>query len=292
MLLIAGLIMGPAHAQEFMTPVSEFPVDHQAKVIIDASYTEIEIEEWNKNRVEVQGVMKVEGLSESEAKSIFDSWAIETDKKGNTVEITANSDSFGNEFFFIHNDKYLGNVVVDIPEISAHVLEALDSLHVMLPEISDFSDIDYNFDFNTNLDYESLNFDYEKFKNNSAYLKEWQERNKEQLERLKQELKESHLEMAEKHKEMEKQIIVIQEQAWAKAEREVEQQAREIERQAKMAEKEAREVEKEVMKRQTEIQKILAERQKIKVKRILKVKMPKNAKLEMDVDYCKITTVN
>jgi len=59
-----------------------------------------------------------------------------------------------------------------------------------------------------------------------------------------------------------------------------------------MTERLAREVEKEVMKRQTEIQKILAERQKIKVKRTLKVKMPKNAKLEMDVDYCKITTVN
>ena len=292
MLLLAGLGLGLIHAQEFKTPVSEFSVNHQATVIIDASYTEIEIEEWNKNRIEVQGVMNVEGLSESEAKNIFESWAIETEKKGNTVEITANSDSFGNEFFFIHNDKYLGNVVVDVPEISAHVLEALDSIHVVLPEISEFPDVEYNFDFNPNLDYESLSFDYEEFKKNSAYLKEWQERNKEQLQRLKEELKENHLEMAERHKEMEKQIIVIREEARAQAEKQIEKQAKEIERQARMAEKQAREVEKEVMKRQSEIQKILEERQKIKVKRTLKIKMPKNAKLEMDVDYCKITTVN
>lgn len=291
-LLIAGLGFGLAHAQEFKTPVSEFQVANEAKVIIDASYTEIEIEEWNKNRIEVQGVMHVEGLSESEAKNIFDSWEIITEKRGNTVEITANSDSFGNEFFFIHNDKYLGNVVVDIPEISAHVLEALDSIHVVLPEISDFPDIEYNFDFSTNLDYESLSFDYEEFKNNSAYLKEWQERNKEQLQRMKEELKERHLEMAEQQKEMEKQIIVIQEKARIKAEQEIERQTQQVERQARMAEKEAREIEKEVMKRQTEIQRILEDRQKIKVKRTLKVKMPKNAKLEMDVDYCKITTVN
>jgi len=266
LLLLAGMVFGMTQAQEFKTTVSEFAVANEAKVIIEASYTEIEIEEWNKNRVEIQGVMTVEGLSESEAKNIFDSWVVETEKRGNAIEITANSDSFGNEFFFIHNDKYLGNVVLDIPEISAHVLEALDSLQVVLPEISEFSDIDFSFDFSNNLDYESLSFDYEEFKNNSEYLKEWQERNKEQLQRLKQELKESHREMAEKHKE--------------------------VQRQAKMADKEAREVEKEVMKRQTEIQKILAERQKIKVKRTLKVKMPKNAKLEMDVDYCKITTVN
>ncbi len=291
-LLMAWLGFGMIQAQEFKTPISEFPVADQAKVIIDASYTEIEIEEWNKNRIEVQGVMQVEGLSESEAKAIFDSWTIETEKRGNTVEITANSDSFGNEFFFIHNDKYLGNVVVDIPEISAHVLEALDSIHVVLPEIADFPDIDYNFDFSTNLNYESLSFDYEEFKKNSAYLKEWQERNKEQLQRLKEELKESHLEMAEQHKEMEKQIIVIREEARAQAERQVERHAQEIERHARLAEKEAREVEKEVMKRQAEIQKILEKRQKVKVKRTLKVKMPKNAKLEMDVDYCKITTVN
>jgi len=284
-LLMVVLGMGLTHAQEFKTPVSEFPVADQAKVIIDASYTEIEIEEWNKNRIEVQGVMQVEGMSESEAKSIFDSWTIETEKRGNTVEITANSDSFGNEFFFIHNDKYMGNVVVDIPEISVHVLEALDSIQVVLPEIADFPDFEYNIDVNTNLDYESLSFDYEEFKKNSAYLKEWQERNKEQLKRLKEELKESQLEMAEQHKEMQKQIIVIQEEARAEAEREVELEVREAERQARKAEK-------EVMKRQTEIQRILEDRQKIKVKRILKVKMPKNAKLEMDVDYCKITTVN
>lgn len=291
-LLLAGLGFGLSQAQEFKTPVSEFPVADKAEVIIDASYAEIEIEEWNKNRIEVQGVMQVEGLSEEEARRIFESWVIETEKRGNTVEITANSDSFGNEFFFIHNDKYIGNVVVDIPEISAQVLESLDSLHVMLPEIADFPDIEYNFDFHTNLDYESLSFDYEEFKENSEYLKEWQERNKEQLERLKEELKANHLEMAEQHKEMEKQMIVIQKEAQEQAERQVEKQAREIERHAREVEKQAREVEKEFMIKKTEIQRILEDRQKIKVKRILKVKIPKNAKLEMDVDYCKITTVN
>ena len=292
MMLAAGLGLGIVQAQEFKTPVSEFPVADKATVVIDASYAEIEIEEWNKNRIEVQGVMEVEGVSESEAKSIFDSWTIETEKRGNTVEITAHSDHFGNEFFFIHNDKYLGNVVVDIPEISTQVLEALDSIHVVLPEIAEFPDVNYNFNFSTNLDYESLSFDYEKFQNDSEYLKEWQEQNKEQLQRLKEELKESHKEMAEQHKEMQKQIIVIREEARAEMERQVEKQSREAEKQAREAEKQAREIEKEVRERQSEIQKILVERQKTKVKRTIKVKMPKNAKLEMDVDYCKITTVN
>ena len=283
--LAAGLLTGLAQAQEFKTSVSEFQVDDKATIVIEASYAEIEIEEWNKNRVEVQGVMNIQGMSESEAKGIFEAWNIESEKRGNEVSITANSNSFGNEYFFIHNDKYLGNVVVDIPEVSVHVIEALDSIHIVLPEIAEFPDIDFDFDFTTNLDYESLSFDYEEFKKNSEYLKEWQERNKEQLQRLKEELKEGHTEMAKRQKEVQKQIIVIQEKARKEAEIQMEAHARE-------AEKQAREIEMHVRERQDEIQKILEKRQKIKVKRTLKVKVPKNAKLEMDVDYCKITTVN
>lgn len=282
LVLALGLLTGLAGAQEFKTSVSEFQVDNQATISIEASYTEIEIEEWNRNRVEVQGVMQVEGLSESEAKGIFDAWRIETENKGNEVVIKAKSNRFGNDYFFIHNDKYMGNVVIDIPKISSRVIEALDSIHFVLPEITEFPDIDYDFDFDMDLDYESFNFDYEAFKNDSEYLKEWQERNKEQLDRLKAQMKKNHAKMSEKHKELQrKKMIEAREEAKVKAEK-----------YAKEAEMEAREMEKEMRERQGEIQKILEKRQQIKVKRTLKVKVPKNAKLEMDVDYCKITTVN
>ena len=273
-LATALLTGGLANGQEFKTPVSEFQVDPGAAVVIEASYSEIEIEEWNKNKVQIEGVMQVQGLTEAEARGVFDAWIVETEKRDNVVTIRAKSNSFGNEYFFIHNDKYLGNVVVDIPEISRQVLEALDSVHLVLPEIAEFPDLDFDFDFSTELDYESLNFDYEAFRENSEYLKEWQERNKEQLQRLKEEIKLKHHEMAEQQKEIHKQVIVIQEQAM------------------KDAEKEARKAEAQVRAKQDEIQRILEKRQKIKVKRILKVRVPKNAKLEMDVDYCKISTVN
>ena len=273
--LATGLMAGGlARGQEFKTPVSEYQVEQGAAVVIEASYSEIEIEEWNKNKVQVEGVMQVQGLSETEARGVFDAWIVESEKRDNVVTIRAKSNSFGNEYFFIHNDKYLGNVVVDIPEVSRQVLEALDSVHLVLPEIAEFPDLDFDFDFSTELDYESLNFDYEAFTENSDYLKEWQERNKEQLQRLKEEIKLRHHEMAEQQKEIQKRVIVIQEQAM------------------KEAEKQERKAEEQGRAKQDEIQRILEKRQKIKVKRILKVRVPRNAKLEMDVDYCKISTVN
>ena len=40
-----------------------------------------------------------------------------------------------------------------------------------------------------------------------------------------------------------------------------------------------------------EVKRILENRQKVKIKKTLRIKVPRNAKLEMDVDYCKISTI-
>lgn len=282
--LVLSLVSGTLSSQEFKTAMNEFKVDEKATISIEASYAEIEIEEWNKNKVEVQGIMSIQGMSKEEAQGIFETWQIETESTGKKVSIRANSNAFGDEYFFIHNDKFIGNVIVDVPEISVEVLEALDSLHFVLPEIAEFPDIDYDFNFDFDMDYEALNFDYEAFKEDSEYLKEWQERNKEQFERLKKELKDKKPELAEQQKQLNKEIIIMQKQAMVEAARDIEAQAREIEEQT-------REMEAEMRERESEIQRIIEKRQEIKIKRIIKIKVPKNAKLEMDVDYCKISTL-
>lgn len=289
--LVLSLFFGTLSSQEFKTALNEFKVDENATISIEASYAEIEIEEWNKNKVEVQGIMSIQGMSKEEAKGIFDTWQIETESTGKKVSIRANSNAFGDEYFFIHNDKFIGNVIVDVPEISAQVLEALDSIHFVLPEIAEFPDIDYDFHFDFDMDYEALNFDYEAFKEDSEYLKEWQERNREQFERLKKELKEKKPELAEQQKQLKKEIIIIQKQAMEEAAREIEVHAREIEEHSREIEEQAREMEAEMRERESEIQRIIEKRQEIKIKRIIKIKVPKNAKLEMDVDYCKISTL-
>jgi len=47
-----------AKAQEYEKPVQEFNVKKGATIKIKASYQEIEIEEWNKNKVSIQGVFR------------------------------------------------------------------------------------------------------------------------------------------------------------------------------------------------------------------------------------------
>ena len=126
-------------AQQFKTPVQEFRLDNGKVISIEASYTEIEIEEWSKNKVEIQGVMDVQGLNEEEAQNVFDHWTIKAEEKENGISISSSSSNLGNEYFFINNDKYLGNVMVQIPEISARVIDILDSVNFVLPKIEHFS---------------------------------------------------------------------------------------------------------------------------------------------------------
>lgn len=311
LIVLVGLITIGMTAQRFETPLQEYKVSSDASISIAASYAEIEIQEWSKNRVEIYGVMDVQGLPEEEAQSLFDSWDISTQAEANKIKIRSNSSNFGNEYFFINNDKYLGNVVVDIPEMSGMVVDILDSMNFVLPEFDNFPDFDMNMNPTIQFNTDSIAFDYEEFKNNSAYLAEWQERNKEQLEKLKKELKENKAEIEINQKEIQREIQEAQEEVQREmkmAQKEVQEaqkeMQREIQREVKLAQKEMQrevsraqlearaEIERSRSEREHEVRRIMRDRQKVKVKKTLIIKVPKNAKLEFDVDYCKISTTN
>lgn len=314
LIVLVGLITIGMTAQRFETPLQEYKVSSDAAISIAASYAEIEIQEWSKNRVEIYGVMDVQGLPEEEAQSLFDSWDISTQAEASKIKIRSNSSNFGNEYFFINNDKYLGNVVVDIPEISGMVVDILDSMNFVLPEFDNFPDFDMNMNPTIQFNTDSIAFDYEEFKNNSEYLAEWQERNKEQLEKLKKELKENKAEIEINQKEIEREIkeaqkeIQMAQRDIQEAEKEIQREMKvaneEIKREMKLAQKEMQrevsraqlearaEVERNASEREHEVRRIMRDRQKVKVKKTLIIKVPKNAKLEFDVDYCKISTTN
>lgn len=299
LIVLAGLISMGMTAQRFETPVQEYKVSSDAAISIEASYAEIEIEEWSKNKVEIKGLMDVQGLPQEEAESLFNSWDISTQATSNNIKIRSSSSNFGNEYFFINSDKYLGNVLVDIPEISGMVVDILDSMHFVLPEFENFPDFDINMDANIQFNEDSIAFDYEEFKNNSEYLKQWQVRNKEQLERLKQELKRNREELLGQ-KEIQQEVIEAQKEV----QKEMKQVQKEMQEEMKQAQKEMKkemyraqleaktEIERNASERENEVRRIMNDRQKVKVKKTLVIKVPKNAKLEFDVDYCKISTIN
>jgi len=281
-----------SHAQQFIKPLQEFKVGSNTEVSIEASYAEIEIIEWNKNKVEVEGIMSIQGLSEDEAQDIFDNWDISAQANSDKISIRSSSSNFGNEYFFINSDKYIGNVIVDVPEVSARVIDIIDSIHYVLPELENFPDIEFKMQQNFEFAGDSIAFDFEEFEKNTEYLIEWQEENKEQMKIIKKELKENQAEMARQQRQLQKEIKEIQKEAMEEARihaREAQLEVREAQNQAR--EERAMIVAESAREREYEVKRILENRQKVKIKKTLRIKVPRNAKLEMDVDYCKISTI-
>jgi len=281
-----------SYAQQFTKPLQEFKVGSNTEVSIEASYAEIEIIEWNKNKVEIEGIMSIQGLSEDEAQDIFDNWDISAQANSDKISIRSSSSNFGNEYFFINSDKYVGNVIVDVPEISARVIDMIDSIHFVLPEFENFPDINFEMDQNFQFTGDSIAFDYDEFQKNTEYLVEWQEENKEQMKIIKKELKESQAEVAREQQKMQKEIKEIQREAMEEARlhaREAQVEMREAQNQVR--EERTRVVAESAREREYEVKRILENRQKVKIKKTLRIKVPRNAKLEMDVDYCKISTI-
>lgn len=281
-----------SYAQQFTKPLQEFKVGSNTEVSIEASYAEIEIIEWNKNKVEIEGIMSIQGLSEDEAQDIFDNWDISAQANSDKISIRSSSSNFGNEYFFINSDKYVGNVIVDVPEISARVIDMIDSIHFVLPEFENFPDINFEMDQNFQFTGDSIAFDYDEFQKNTEYLVEWQEENKEQMKIIKKELKESQAEVAREQQKMQKEIKEIQREAMEEARlhaREAQIEMREAQNEAR--EERTRVVAESAREREYEVKRILENRQKVKIKKTLRIKVPRNAKLEMDVDYCKISTI-
>ncbi|MGI9533131.1 hypothetical protein [Lutimonas sp.] len=289
---------GSVQAQQFVKPLQEFKVGSNTEVSIQASYAEIEIVEWSKNKVEVEGIMDIQGLPEDEAQDIFDSWDISAQANSDKISIRSSSSNFGNEYFFINSDKYIGNVVVDIPEVSARVIDMIDSIHFVLPEFENFPDISFEMDQNFQFSGDSIAFDYEEFQKNSEYLVQWQEENKEQMKIIKKELKENQAEMAKQQKKLQLEIKEMQREAMEEARlhaREAQKQAREEQMKVREEQRNVRaEHQRSVTsahERENEVKRIIENRQKVKIKKTLRIKVPRNAKLEMDVDYCKISTI-
>ena len=266
------------YAQQFETPLQEYKVNSDISVSVEASYAEIEIVEWNKNKVEIQGIMNVQGLPEDEAQSLFDSWDINTQADANAIRIRSNSSNFGNEYFFFNSDKYLGNVIVDVPALTGRVVDIIDSIHFVMPELENFPDM--NFEMNPNFQFngDSIAFDYEEFKNNSEYLEQWQERNKEQLQLLKEELKVNRAELAMNQKEIQREIKEAQREVQKEmkmANKEMQEEMHEAQREMQKARKEMHEaqfqaraeIHRETSEREHEVMRIMEDRQNLKVKK-------------------------
>ncbi|MFD2823296.1 TipAS antibiotic-recognition domain-containing protein [Lacinutrix iliipiscaria] len=162
-------------AQQKLEKVSQsINVSNDVVIDLNTSYTNIEIETWNKDIIEIEAYMESDKLSKEELQKVFDHWKVLVDgsKALVTIETEGLLNSWSNNGIALFDENSLDALkelefkLADIPEIP--IIEGLmESLHLenmpKIPNLPDLPDGMNNF-----------NFDYDKYKKEGqSYLDKW-----------------------------------------------------------------------------------------------------------------------
>jgi len=137
-ILIAFGFMEVTVAQNFKKEFSEnFKTNKDVEIHVNASHTDVNVTTWNKNEVQVNAIIEVEGVDKDIAEKYFENWEFEALGNKRKVEIkskVSNSFKLENDFVFFDNMDF----DFDVSEIDLSGIE-----DIVIPDI----DIDLDFDF-------------------------------------------------------------------------------------------------------------------------------------------------
>ncbi|NNE03802.1 MAG: hypothetical protein HKN52_11645 [Eudoraea sp.] len=296
-LLGLGMLAIEANAQKQTKTYNEsFKVAEDAVLDINTSYADIQFETWDKNEVVVEATIELEGATPEEAQEYFENSGIKILGNSQTIEIRTASRS-------LWGDIALANTVFEVPEI-ANIAPLFQDIAIpdmpALPEMPPVPPIP------------NIDFDYEAFeKDGEAYLKKWKkefnkrfdkkyqkkmeewgkqfkEQAEEQRQRIEKQRKEREEQREEQRQLVEKQRMEMKEQR-----EEMQQQHKEAREQAEVLRLKAQEMARDIRRNviingdaPTIFYKSSdGDSKKFKVKKIIKVKMPKSTTLKMNVRH-------
>ncbi|MBS9461535.1 hypothetical protein KIM67_03875 [Flagellimonas sp. 389] len=260
-----------------------FNVDSDAELNLNTSHTDIEFETWNKNQVEITAIVEIEDATDEEAKSYFDKEVVKIMGNSREIEVSTKEQGFGDRF-------NVRGMNIDIPDMS-FIEPLFESIAIPeLPEVIVLPDMP------PVPPVPNIQFDYDAYKRDGdAYMKEWK---KDFDESFDEEYKERFEAWGNRVKEMaEKKAERIEEQ---------EQRRKELLEKRNELREEAHEKRNQALKERNEKRKIKAKRvyrinrgddsdtfyfssggesKRFKVKKYIKIKMPKSIKLKMNVRH-------
>jgi hypothetical protein len=294
-----------ANAQKHTETYNEtFVVNDNTVLELNTSHADIEFETWDKDQIGIEAVVTLEGATAEEAKRYFKNDPITIMGNSKRIEILTNSGdswSFGHSF----------NIAMDIPELEPFIVD--------IPEIPEFPEFAELPEFPPMPPVPFHEFDYEAYKEDGEkYLKKWQkeygkyfdEEYRERIEEWGKRMEARSAEREERHEERLKEREKSREERReateaARAERmERMEEARERRTEAREERRaviEARRVERFIYHDSTAYPFIVGdslgrlpntfyfnsdgEHKNYKVKKTIKIKMPKNTKIKMNVRH-------
>lgn len=312
-LILAGLItVFNVRAQTQKKTYSEsFNVNQNTEININTSHTDIEFDTWNKNQVSVEAVIELEGATEEEAERFFKNNGIKILGNSSEIEISTKNEASWSGAHLAGVPGYDEDFVIEIPDIAPFFAD------IEIPDLPDLPEMAVAPNMAPLPPLPPMEFgafDYEEYQERGeAYLEEWSEQFREsfdedwakQMEEWGEQFKlnmkeyqEHQQEYMKEHEAMREERLKEQE-AMRKEAEELREEARVLQQEAL---KEAREMEKEAKRVHRDViisgnnsraPKIYyhspdGKSGKYKVKRSIKIKMPKSLKLNMNVRHGKV----
>ena len=142
---------------------------------LDTNHTNIEIETWNKNEIRVDAFVESDDLSKAELKEVLDSWEVSVD--GTSADVVIESmGGFGGNWSFEYDFSgldVLQDIEIDIPEIPEMPvvpnMPKIPELNIEMPEVPDIPELP---DLPEGV--RNVNFDTDRYKKEGEeYLEKW-----------------------------------------------------------------------------------------------------------------------
>jgi len=252
-----------------------FKVNKDVDISLNTYYTDIVIETWNKNLVDVSAEITVEGseLKQEDAEKYFKNWHFEA--LGNHQKVSIKGNNY--RFYGFLAPKPLTPAIPALPvmpELSIKNLDILDSFKLVAPVVNNFvfEAIALN-----SLKLDSLSFDFEAYKKDKNYLRNYQKRAYAKALKIKQQMLKDTVGRKKRVVEL-KKVLTQARVEMAKQRQELIVQRQEL----RKHQKEMRSKQRDAAKK---IRAVLVKRNKVKLKKTIYIKVPKGAKFNMNVRY-------
>ena len=281
-LVLCLISIGLAYGQkEAKTYTETFTVSKDAVLNIDTSHADIEFETWGKDQVAVEAIIEIEGASDEEVQRYFEKESFEILGNSQKVEVKTKG---GTEWLFSNSETALHDFQVEIPEM-AHMEDFDMVIDIMeLPEMAEMAELPVA--PVPHFDYQSYNEDSE------AYMKEWKKEFEKSFGKDYQKKMEAWGERMEKRQE---ELSERLEERANRMEERAEEHVKRLEKAEKRREEHA---ERNVIRnRSIHISRDDSDEPNIfyfssdgenknyKVKKTIKIKMPKGMKIKMNVRH-------
>lgn len=165
-------------AQKFDKKITEsFKVNSDVELVINTAHTDVSIETWNRNTVSIEAVMEVEGVSKKEASKILDQWKFEALGNKNKVSIQSKSSNMNFNFDFDFD--------FDFPDVDIEVTHFEMPELPKMPELPEMPKLPKMPKLPEMPELPEMEFDYELYKNDSTYLKKYKMKVAKQVKKFK-----------------------------------------------------------------------------------------------------------